>query len=97
METGSTGTRLEPSLRRADAILAISEATAADAVERLRIPERRVTVVGTGVSRNGSHHPLAGRLPWRPFESQFPGCNRGTSLYTGGIDPRKNLGRLFEA
>ena len=43
MEMGRTGMRLEALLRRADAILAISEATAADAVERLRIPERRVT------------------------------------------------------
>jgi len=83
-------------IRRADAILAISDATAADAVERLQVPERRVTVVGTGVSemfrppvsREAAFASLQGTLPW---------VEPGYILYTGGIDPRKNIGRLFEA
>lgn len=83
-------------LRRADRVLAISQATAADAVEQLGLPEERVTVVGAGVSerfrapgdRNAVLETLRGKMPW---------LGRGYVLYTGGIEPRKNIDRLLEA
>ena len=46
-------------IRRADRVLAISEATARDAIERLGLPEERVVVVGAGVSER--FHPPASR------------------------------------
>ena len=46
-------------LRRADRVLAISQATARDAIERLGLPEERVVVVGAGVSER--FHPPASR------------------------------------
>ncbi|MGH7775882.1 MAG: glycosyltransferase family 4 protein [Candidatus Dormibacterales bacterium] len=71
-------------LRRADAILAISHATATQVAERLAIPRERILVAPPGV------HPKApsdGALaPGRPF-----------FLYIGGPNPNKNLGCLLEA
>jgi glycosyltransferase involved in cell wall biosynthesis len=83
-------------LRRADRVLAISRATAADAVEQLGLPEERVAVVGAGVSerfyvpedRSAVLEKLRERLPW---------IEGGYVLYTGGIEPRKNIDRLLEA
>ena len=83
-------------VRRADRILAISEATAADAVDRLRVPADRVTVVGTGVSpqfrppksREDAVAAICRSLPW---------AQPGYVLYTGGFDFRKNVDRLLVA
>ena len=59
-------TRIEL-VRRADQILAISEATATDAVEQLGIPSERVTNVGAGVSDR--FRPAADRRD-RPRKSE---------------------------
>jgi glycosyltransferase involved in cell wall biosynthesis len=83
-------------LRRADRLLAISQATANDAIERLGLRDERVVVVGAGVSeqfhppasRQGALSSLRERLPW---------LEDGYVLYTGGIEPRKNIDRLLEA
>ena len=80
-------------VRSADAVLALSEATARDGIERLGLDPGRVTVVGAGVS---SRFVVAG-----------PGSDRGPVgvdglrgpfvLYTGGADPRKNVEGLLAA
>jgi glycosyltransferase involved in cell wall biosynthesis len=83
-------------VRRADLVLAISQATADDALERLGLPEDRVVVAGAGVSER--FHPASDRkAAFSSLREQFPWLEDGYVLYTGGIEPRKNIDRLLEA
>lgn len=83
-------------VQRADRILAISEATAVDAVRLLGIPANRIDVVGTGVSEHfvpaDDREAVLGQL-----KSDLPGLRPGYVLYTGGIDFRKNIEGLLNA
>ena len=80
-------------LRSADLVLAISEHTAADAVESLGIDAGRVRVIGAGVP-HVDPRALAGAA--RPPD--VDGVDAGYILYTGGAnDERKNLLRLVRA
>jgi glycosyltransferase involved in cell wall biosynthesis len=89
------GLRLEI-LRRADRILAISEATARDAVAELRVPQERVVVVGAGVSER-FRRPASREQMLRELQKAMPWLVQGFVLYTGGIEPRKNIDRLLVA
>jgi len=83
-------------IRQADRILAISSATAGDVISRLHVPAARVTVIGAGVgdsfrraespedARSAALHAVSG------LQTEYV-------LYTGGIEPRKNVDRLLEA
>jgi glycosyltransferase involved in cell wall biosynthesis len=83
-------------VRRADRVLAISEATANDAIEQLGLPEERVVVVGAGVSER--FHPPASRdAALSALRERMPWLEEGYVLYTGGIEPRKNIDRLLDA
>ncbi len=83
-------------VRHADAVLAISESTARDAVDRLGLRREKVHVVGAGVSehfrgpptREVAFEAARGAMPW--LESEY-------ILYTGGIDHRKNVDGLLAA
>jgi glycosyltransferase involved in cell wall biosynthesis len=88
-------TRLEL-IRRADRVLAISETTAADAVERLRLSPERVTVVGAGVSQHFKR-PASRDEAFDALHARRRDIARGFILFTGGIEPRKNIDRLLEA
>jgi glycosyltransferase involved in cell wall biosynthesis len=88
-------TRLEL-VRRADRILAISEATARDALARLNVPPERVVVVGAGVSE-GFHRAEDPAAAGTEIRSRLPRVEPGFILYLGGIDPRKNIDRLLAA
>lgn len=72
-------------IRRADAVIAVSNTTKADVVEYLGVPESRVHVVYEGVDPRRFHPSDA-----RPFD--FPYV-----LYVGSEHPRKNLGELITA
>ena len=89
------GLRLEI-LRRADRILAISEATARDAVAELGVSEERVVVVGAGVSER-FRHPTNREHTLQELQAAMPWLQGGFVLYTGGIEPRKNIDRLLVA
>jgi glycosyltransferase involved in cell wall biosynthesis len=89
------GLRLEI-LRRADRILAISEATARDAVAELGVPQERVVVVGAGVSER-FRRPASREQMLRELQKAMPWLVQGFVLYTGGIEPRKNIDRLLVA
>jgi glycosyltransferase involved in cell wall biosynthesis len=83
-------------VRRADRILAISRTTANDAVNELGIDPSRITVVGTGVSPH--FRPAADRdAPLAAVRAALPQVEPGFLLYTGGIDPRKNISGLLSA
>ncbi len=78
-------------IRAADRVLTISHRTAADAIERLGIPEERITVIECGVS--GELSSLV--APGAETESALRGVSSrirpGYLLYVGADEPRKNL------
>jgi glycosyltransferase involved in cell wall biosynthesis len=80
--------------RRADAIIAVSEATKRDVVERLRVPEERVTVVPEAVDDSFS---APTRDEGRAIARQRFGVEGRYVLYVGQFDPRKNVAGLLRA
>ncbi len=80
--------------RRADAIIAVSEATRRDVVERLRVPEERVTVIPEAVDAAFAPPPRdeAAALVAARFGIAAPYV-----LYVGQFDPRKNMDGLVGA
>lgn len=83
-------------VKQADLLLCISQATAADALEHLGLPARRVATIGTGVSDHFfiPHDRAAAIMQVR---GMVEGLRPGFLMYTGGIDFRKNLLGLLEA
>jgi glycosyltransferase involved in cell wall biosynthesis len=72
-------------LRRAAALIAVSEHTRRELIEVLGVPRGRVTVVPEGVD-GGAFRPR----PGLPLDGPY-------ILYVGSEQPRKNLGTLFRA
>jgi glycosyltransferase involved in cell wall biosynthesis len=68
--------------RRADAVIAVSEYTAGQVVERLGVERSRITICSSGAP------------PWRPRD-QAP--LEGPILFMGTIEPRKNVATLLDA
>jgi glycosyltransferase involved in cell wall biosynthesis len=89
------GTRLAL-VRRADRVLAISRATAADAAERLGLPSDRIVVVGAAASSR-FEPPPSRQAALADVREAMPEVEPGFLLYTGGIEPRKNIDRLLKA
>jgi glycosyltransferase involved in cell wall biosynthesis len=83
-------------IRQADRILAISRATAKDVVARLGVPPARVDVVGAGVG-DWFHPPETVEVALDAARNAVSGLQPGYILYTGGIEPRKNVERLLES
>src|SRR5439155_14651937 len=80
-------------LRRADALLAVSEATRDDAVRILNLPPERFRVI---------HHGIAEvYFRARPAEAETvrlrQALKRPYLLFVGAIEPRKNVGLLLNA
>jgi glycosyltransferase involved in cell wall biosynthesis len=77
-------------VRACDGLVAISEATAADAERLLSIRRSRITVAGAGAS--DIFHPPA--VPTASvitsLQQQLPGVRPGYIFLPSGIDPRKN-------
>jgi glycosyltransferase involved in cell wall biosynthesis len=88
-------TRLEL-LRRADRLLAISEATATDAVRELGVPAERVVDVGAAVSQEFCR-PASREEAFGTVRDALPWIEPGYVFYVGGIEPRKNIDRLIAA
>jgi glycosyltransferase involved in cell wall biosynthesis len=83
-------------VRAADLVLALSESTARDAVERLRVAEDRIVVVGAAASDlYGLPSSRADAL--RVARSAIPRLEAQFVLYTSGMDDRKNFQGLFRA
>jgi len=83
------------SLRRADLILTISEASRNEAIEALQIPDERIVNISAGVS------PFFKRVEVSTEDKASLmaafGLQRPFLLYAGGLEPRKNLEGLLEA
>ena len=83
-------------LRHSSRILAISEATANDAIRLLGLPARKLEVVGTGVS--DAFQPAASPADALAAAcAEIPSLRPGYLMYTGGIDFRKNIDGLVRA
>ena len=75
---------LEQILKRADALIAVSENTRQDAIRWLGLPEDRIKTIYSGV-------------PEEYFNAQPVKRRRPYVLYVGTIEPRKNLAALLDA
>jgi glycosyltransferase involved in cell wall biosynthesis len=80
--------------RKADAIIAVSEATRADVVERLGARADRVTVIPEAV--DASFAPPPREEARRLVSARFAVASRYV-LYVGQFDPRKNMDGLVSA
>jgi glycosyltransferase involved in cell wall biosynthesis len=78
-------------LGSAQQILTISQRTADDAIERLNIPEERITVIDSGVSDHFSSLVPTHEQAEEIVRSELPDVRPGFLLYVGGVDYRKNL------
>ena len=80
--------------RRADHVIAVSESTKRDVVERLRVPEERVTVIPEAVDTSFAPPPRGTALA--QVGARF-GIGAPYVLYVGQFDPRKNMDGLVSA
>jgi glycosyltransferase involved in cell wall biosynthesis len=84
-------------VRTADHILAVSQSSAADAVEHLGFNENRITVVDAGTSDQMASMVGSSEEAAKILEGKFPGLREGYLFYVGGGDWRKNVTGLIEA
>jgi len=80
--------------RRADAVIAVSEATKRDVVELLGVPPERVTVIPEAVESDFAPPDRASAM--RAVRVRF-GLTPRYVLYVGQFDPRKNMDGLLSA
>jgi glycosyltransferase involved in cell wall biosynthesis len=78
-------------MRSAHQVLTISQRTADDAMEHLRIPEERITVIDSGVSDHFSKLVASRDEADTILREALPKVRPGFLLYVGGTDFRKNL------
>ena len=80
-------------LKRADGLIAVSEATRSDAVRLLNLPPDKICVIHHGISREffeaGPNEAGAAR--------SRHGLQRSYLLFAGTIEPRKNVDLLLDA
>lgn len=84
-------------IRSAHQIVANSENTARDAIERLGIQEERVTVIRSGVSSHHSSMVGSREEAEAILRDTLPKVRPGFLLYVGGDDKRKNLDGVLRA
>src|SRR5579871_1013385 len=83
-------------VRAADHVMAISACSAADVVERLRIPAERVSVVGAAAA-SLCRPPVSREAALAEAKTAVPGLWDHFLVYTGAVEPRKNLDNLVLA
>ncbi|MHB1513708.1 glycosyltransferase [Acidiferrobacter sp.] len=82
-------------LRRADLLLAISASSAQEAIDHLGFSPQKVVNVGTGLDAR-FHSPELAPGTLATTQERY-GVHKPFVLYTGGIDPRKNIAGLQAA
>ncbi len=83
-------------IQSADQVLAISDSTAADAVEHLGVDPGRITRIESGVSDTFSSLVTSAEEAAGILASSYPAIRDGFLLYVGGGDPRKNMEGAIE-
>ena len=89
LRTGIVHGLLYAAVRRADRIIAVSEAGRRDLVAHLHVPAERVDVVYEAAAPQF--------VPTDPGDVARLGIGGPFVLHVGGADPRKNLGALIDA
>jgi glycosyltransferase involved in cell wall biosynthesis len=84
------------SLRRASAVICVSQATMEELVAEFPFVADRVTVVREAADPTIFHEPVAGRAPTSPVLARL-GVAVPPILAVGTLQPRKNYVRLIEA
>ena len=86
-------------LRGADAVMAISAATRAEAILRLDLPAWRVVEIGTGIGPEfvPPASPASAGLARQRALAALPGLGEAFILSVGGEDERKNMEGLLRA
>ena len=92
----SKGVVVPSSLRRADRIIAVSEATKKDIIDIHKILEDKIAVIPNGVDL-GRFHPAQNLDEVSSNVRRKYKIDRPYILYLGTLEPRKNLIRLVEA
>jgi glycosyltransferase involved in cell wall biosynthesis len=80
-------------LKRADALIAVSEATRQDAMRILKLPEDKIRVIHHGIAPSFFDVTAADGDAAR----KRLGLVRSYVLFVGTIEPRKNIARLLDA
>ena len=78
-------------IRHIDGVLALSDNTAADAVERLGVHEDRVHVIHAGTSEHFAGMYASREAAWAHLSRHLTAVKPGFLLYVGGADFRKNM------
>jgi glycosyltransferase involved in cell wall biosynthesis len=84
-------------VRAADYILAVSQSSAADAVEHLEYDENRITVIDAGVSSQMASMVSSREEAAKILEGKLPDLRDDFLFYVGGDEWRKNMEGLIEA
>jgi glycosyltransferase involved in cell wall biosynthesis len=80
---------MPPALKRADAIVAVSQSTKADIERSFPALAADISVIYPGVASRASGYPAGYLKKWD--------VSRPYILFVGTLEPRKNLGRLLQA
>jgi glycosyltransferase involved in cell wall biosynthesis len=83
-------------IRAADHVVAISQSAANDVVNHLGIQEAKVSVVGAA-SASMFRPPVSREAALVEAQAAVPGLGDRYVIYTGGVEPRKNLENLLLA
>lgn len=81
-------------LRRADAIIAVSECTKRDAIATYQLPSEKITVIHEGV--NPALRLVKDKNPIDQARARYAG-NQPFIFFLGTIEPRKNIITLVDA
>ena len=84
-------------VRRADRVLAISQTTAEDAIERLAIDPQRVSVIDAGATEKFAGMYQSAGAAWEVIGRRLRAIRPGYMLYVAGFEFRKNLERVVDA
>lgn len=79
---------LAASVKRANHIITISEATKQDLISELKTPEDKITVIHSGYFQPETHTEI---------DLKTLNINKPYILFIGTLEPRKNIERLLEA
>jgi glycosyltransferase involved in cell wall biosynthesis len=84
-------------LRHVDGILALSQTTASDAVERIGVASDRVHVIRAGTSEHFAGMYSSPQAAWGQLSRALKAVRPGFLLYVGACDFRKNLEGMIDA
>ncbi len=82
-------------VRAADAVLTPSESAKADTIGLLGVPERRVSVIGSGTAP-AFRRPESRDDAFAVAQEGVDGLEEGFIVYNGAFNPRKNVDNLIE-